>query len=71
MVDWGKTVDQVVDATRCYVERATAALGRRVAALEAFAQKNENVDHRVERHAQHIARLETRLAKLEREVGDK
>jgi len=59
--DYDKAADRVVAAARDFVARATAALGKRTDELE----------HRATRHSEHIARLETRLAALERKVGEK
>ena len=53
-----KMADDVVTAARDFVKRATDALGKRTDELE----------HRATRHAEHLARLETRIAALERKA---
>jgi hypothetical protein len=52
---------QVVEAAKAFLARATAAIGKRV----------DDLEHRGTRHSEHLARLETRLAALERKAADK
>jgi uncharacterized coiled-coil protein SlyX len=52
---------QVVEAAKAFLARAVAAINKRV----------DEHDHRLVRHSEHLARLETRLAALERAADKK
>ena len=56
-----RMAEQVVEAAKRFIARATAAINKRI----------DELDHRATRHAEHLARLETRLAALERKAANK
>jgi primosomal protein N'' len=58
--DYEKMAADVVAAARDFVSRATAAIGKHVDALE----------HRATRNSEHVARIETRLAAVERKLQE-
>ena len=68
----------IVTGTRAAVRKARtaldplqAAVGVLVDRVDAHEQTLENHDHRLLRNSEHTARIETRLAALERKVGIK
>jgi hypothetical protein len=76
-LDIGEHADRVVEAVRDFVKRSLAAydvkrakqdaeLAALIRELVAELHKKGSVPQRVGRHAEHLARLETRLAALER-----
>lgn len=70
--DWETAVENVITSVRGFVERSIGPLGKRVGALEQqHGERVDKLEHRATRHSEHIARLETRLAALERRVGEK
>jgi hypothetical protein len=65
-----KTADKVFEAmagfVRAEIEKRFATLDVRLRALETGGTLQSH-EHRLDRHADHLAALETRLKKLERE----
>ena len=66
----GNSIDQMADAVykavQHYVERKFRALADLMRSLEDKLDRQAQSERRVERHASHLTRLETRVAALER-----
>lgn len=62
MTDSEKLGTRMVEAVRIFVGRALAPLHERIRGWEV---KAESAEHRLSRHAQHLATLESRVKALE------
>lgn len=78
-IDIEGLAQKMIDAVRGYVAREGAALGKRVGDIDAriaeleakveasatLAARAESLERRASRHAEHLARLESRVQTLE------